>query len=196
MPQRRLALYGYEAGEVLNVENGLGGVDDSPDDDGGDLHGIAAAVVDLDGLPIEVVGPQGNLLLDEQGVGPVESAVFDRSGVTAEEDQDRGDVGLKSKEPAAEEGPYEHGHRSAGNVPAAGRSPWHLVPPKSDGDTGHQEGGGHRPTAYRPTNSLLGLHFESSFAYISLIYHNDSDSASGLKYRGDKNLRVGEPGRP
>ena len=60
--ERGLALHGHELLVVLDVEHGLGRVDDAPDDDRGDLDRVAAGVVDLDPLALEVAHPQRDLL--------------------------------------------------------------------------------------------------------------------------------------
>jgi hypothetical protein len=53
------------AGVVLDVEGCLRGIRDAPDHDGGDLHRVAALVIDLDGIAAEVVRAQGQLGADE-----------------------------------------------------------------------------------------------------------------------------------
>lgn len=82
---------------VLDVEEGLGGIADAPDDDGGDFDRVAALIVDLEFFAVEVAGAEGDFLFGVEGVGPVEAAGADGTVVGAEEDEDGGFVGLEGE---------------------------------------------------------------------------------------------------
>ncbi len=96
----RLALDGHEVLIALDVEDGLGRIDDVPDDDGGDLDRVAQGVVDLDRLAVEVEDAQGHLLLDDEGIGPEEAGRPGGADVLAEEGEDLGLVGVDEEEAA------------------------------------------------------------------------------------------------
>src|SRR5204863_7774464 len=75
MPDSGLALDLHVALVTVNVEAGLGAILDAPDDDGGDFDGIAALVVDLEFVAVEVSGAQRNPQLSIEGIGPMKTAV-------------------------------------------------------------------------------------------------------------------------
>ena len=119
----RLALDGHEVLVAVDVEQGLGRVDDVPDDDGGDLDRVAQGVVDLDRLAVEVEDAQGHLLLDDEGIGPEEARVLGAADVLAEEGEDLGLVRVDEEEAAEgqedENAPRDgadHARRRAGPV--------------------------------------------------------------------------------
>ena len=90
VPQRRLGLDLHEVLVVVDLEEGLGRVGDLPDDDGGDLDGIAVAVVDLELGRLEVAHADADPAPPGEGVDPVEPLGADGAGVAAEEDEDAG----------------------------------------------------------------------------------------------------------
>ena len=98
----RLALDGHEVLVVVHVEGGPGRIDDVPDDDRGDLDGVAPGVVDLDLLAVQVEDAQGELLLDHERVGPVEAGLAGAAGVLADEGEDLGFVGMDDIKARAE----------------------------------------------------------------------------------------------
>ena len=94
MAQRGLALHGHELLVVGDVEHRLGRVGDAPHDDRGDLDRVAAGVVDLDPLALEVAHPQRDLLALVERVAPPQAGLGDRPDVAAEQDQHARLVGL------------------------------------------------------------------------------------------------------
>ena len=60
--QRRLALHVDVVVVVVDLEQRLGGVDDAPDDDRGDLDRVAFEVVDLEARALEVADAQRDAL--------------------------------------------------------------------------------------------------------------------------------------
>jgi hypothetical protein len=56
--QRRFALDVDVVVVVVDLEERFGGVDDTPDDDGGDLDRVALEVVDLEPRALEIADPQ------------------------------------------------------------------------------------------------------------------------------------------
>src|SRR5581483_7668480 len=63
----------------------LGGVDDLPDDDGGDLDRVAVEVVDLELARLEVAYAQGHAALAVERVRPARAGIAHRADVAAEE---------------------------------------------------------------------------------------------------------------
>jgi hypothetical protein len=83
---------------VVDVEERLGGVDDLPDDDAGDLDRIALAVVDLELLALEVADALRDALLHREGIHPAQPGVADGADVAAEERDDARLVRLHGEE--------------------------------------------------------------------------------------------------
>ena len=70
---------------VVDVEERLGRVDDSPDDHGRDLDRVAGEVVDLQPFALEVPHPQRDAPLGEERVDPPQARLAHRTLVVAEE---------------------------------------------------------------------------------------------------------------
>ena len=71
--QRRLGLHLDVVVVVVHLEDRLGGVDDPPDDDRGDLDRVAVVVVDLEVRALEVADAQRDPLLGVERVGPAQA---------------------------------------------------------------------------------------------------------------------------
>ena len=117
MPDGRLALDVDVLLVVIDVEARLGRVAHSPDDDDGDLDGIAAFVVDLELLAAEVPHAERNPQLGVQRIGPMPAAVPDRASIGPEEDQHAAFVRLQGEVAEAREEPQaRHEHAAAEQV--------------------------------------------------------------------------------
>ena len=114
--ERRFALHDDELLVVVDVEHGPGGVGHAPDDDRGDLDRVAARVVDLDPLALEVPDPQRDRLApeDRERVHPPETGIGDGPGVATEQDQHPRLVRLHDHEPRAGERAREQHHDAHG----------------------------------------------------------------------------------
>ena len=97
---RRLALHGDVRGVVVHLEQRLGGIDDLPDDDRGDLDGVGAAVVHLELGRLEVPDAQRDLPLGEERVGEPEALLAHGALVLAEELQRLGLARVHDEESA------------------------------------------------------------------------------------------------
>ena len=71
--QRRLGLHLDVVVVVVHLEHRFGGVDDAPDDDGGDLDRVAVVVVDLQVRALEVADAQRDPLLRVERVRPAQA---------------------------------------------------------------------------------------------------------------------------
>ena len=110
---RGLGLHLHEVLIVVDFEDGFGGVDDAPDDDGGDLDRIAFEVVDLQLGALEVTHAKRNALLRVERVGPAQSRRFRRADVVAEELQDAALVRIDDEDPDEQEACDEDEQRLA-----------------------------------------------------------------------------------
>ena len=100
---RGLALHGDVLLVVVDLEQRLGRLNDLPDDDRGDLDRVAAIVVHLELLRLEVADPQRDLALGEEGIGKPEARRLDRALVAAEEDERLGVAGVHDEQPAEQD---------------------------------------------------------------------------------------------
>jgi len=105
--------------EVIDHEDCLGGVDDFPHHDSGELDGIAALVVDLDLAGLEVTHSQAHGLLGVEGVGPLQSGVVDRTDVLAEQLQYLALVGVHGEQAGEHEDVEQQQHPCADECPYA-----------------------------------------------------------------------------
>ena len=96
--QRRLGLDPHEVEVVVDGVQGTGGVGDLPDDDGGDLDGIAVGVVDLQVVRLEVPDPNAHVPPVGEGQDPRQAGPTHGADVTAEEPHDPGLAGLHDDE--------------------------------------------------------------------------------------------------
>ena len=119
--QRGLALDGYELLVILDVEHGLGRVDDAPDDDRGDLDRIPTRVVHLDPVALEVPHPQQDPLSPQhrKRVDPPQTGLGERPDVAAEQDQQARLVGLHDDEPGGAQDQDDRNHASGDPQPGA-----------------------------------------------------------------------------
>jgi hypothetical protein len=83
---------------VLDIIEGLGGLLDTPDDVGGNLDGIAPAVIHLEGLTGHVADPQGNFASGHPEGQPAQADSPVRTGVAAKGSRDDPLVGLDGVE--------------------------------------------------------------------------------------------------
>ncbi len=63
-------MHGDVVGIIVDLERGFGRVDHPPDDDGGDLNGIAVVIAAFQMVRFEVTGSAGDLLLRVEGGWP------------------------------------------------------------------------------------------------------------------------------
>ena len=96
---RRLGLGQHVGLVVLDVEAGHRRVVDAPDDRRRDLDRVAAQVVDLQLLAVEVVRPDRDLGLGVERVGPAQAGLPVGAAVVAEQQQQRRLVRLQHVEP-------------------------------------------------------------------------------------------------
>ena len=117
LAQGRVALYADEGlegchyaffvdGDVLGVylEDGLVDVLDLPYEDEADEDGVAVAVIDLDGVHVDVAGAERDFLLGVEGIDPEEAGAGEGAAVFAEEYHGPGLVRLKDHETYKEYG--------------------------------------------------------------------------------------------
>ena len=84
---------GLDRNEVDEVVHGVGGlrrVGDLPDDDGGDLDGVAVRIVDLEVTGLEVADTDADPAAHGERRHPPEARTADGADVAAEELDDRG----------------------------------------------------------------------------------------------------------
>ena len=101
----RLALHLHEVLVVVDVERRLGGVVDVPDHHRGDLDRVAALVVDLEPVAVQVARAQRQLLARVERVGGAQARHAAGAAIGAEELDDRRLVGLQRVQP----GQRQHG---------------------------------------------------------------------------------------
>jgi len=164
----RLALDGDEILVVVDVESGLGRVDDVPDDDGGDLNRIAAGVVDFDLLADQVGDTERHPVLGAERIGPVKTGRPDRAEIAADEREDHGLVGMKDEESAAGEPDEKQGSDTAEKGRAQGRLPAELDE-INDGEDGESDVDRHD----RPSADMEGPLFFNVDHWFLLGYRND-----------------------
>ena len=95
MADRCFGLHAHVLVIVLDVEYGLCGVVDAPDDRRRDLDRVAALVVDLQPLAHQIVRAQSYLLLPVERVGPTQTFGSVGADILAEQQQDRRFVWLQ-----------------------------------------------------------------------------------------------------
>ena len=81
----RLALHVHEVLVVVDLEHGFGGLDDPPDDDGGDLDRVADVVVDLQFAAFEVADSQRHEAPRRKRIDPAQARSLDRALVASEQ---------------------------------------------------------------------------------------------------------------
>ena len=96
--QRGLGLDVDEVLVVIDFEQGLRRVDHLPDDDGGDLDGVAVVVVDLELGGLEVADADGDRAALGERVHPLQALLADRAAVPAEQDDGARLVGVHRRE--------------------------------------------------------------------------------------------------
>jgi hypothetical protein len=89
MAQRRLGLHRHVLFIVIDVEHRARRVADAPDDGGRDLDRIAAFVVDLELLAVEVAQTQRHLHLVEERIRPAQPRRVVRAAVRTEQHDQR-----------------------------------------------------------------------------------------------------------
>ena len=92
--QCRLGLDPHEIEVVLDGVERTRGIGDLPDDDGGDLHGIAVGVVDLQVVRLEVPDPNAHVPPVGEGQDPRQAGTTHGADVAAEKPHDPGLAGL------------------------------------------------------------------------------------------------------
>jgi hypothetical protein len=100
---RFLGLHLDEVLVVVDLEDRFRGVDDAPDDHGGDLDRVALEVVDLQPRALEIADPKRDTLLRVQRVRPAQARHFGGPDVVAEELEDLAFVRVDDEEPDEEE---------------------------------------------------------------------------------------------
>jgi hypothetical protein len=75
--ERGLTLNVDKRSVVLDIEQGLGGIHDAPDNHGSNLNGIAVGIIYLELRTLEIIDLQRDLLLAGEGIGEPESAFPD-----------------------------------------------------------------------------------------------------------------------
>ena len=173
--ERGLALHGHELLVVGDVEHRLGGVGDPPHDDRRDLDRVAAGVVDLDPLALEVANAQRELLLLGERVAPPPAGLGHRPDVSAEQDQHPRFVGLhdeESAEPEAGDHDHDDAYGDHSSVFAGGGR--QRDPQRQCRDHPHRR----RQAGYDPRLLLLvrlvrhrQACFQRAVGYISIRYH-------------------------
>lgn len=122
---RGVGLDGHELGEVVDLEDGLRGVPDLPDHDGGELDRVAVGVVHLEHGGLVVAQPGGDLAAAGEGVHPAQAVLPDGALIAAEELADpglaRGDLG------EAEEGDQGGDHDEGAHHDEGGPQPLGTV---------------------------------------------------------------------
>ena len=98
MPKRCLTLHTHVVFELVHIEDGAGGVGHPPNRYHGDFDRVAAPIVDLQLLAVEVPRSDGDLVLEQQRIRPVESALTHRSFVLAKEREHGRHVWLEREE--------------------------------------------------------------------------------------------------
>ena len=98
MPQRRLGLHAHEIQVVIDGVERSRGIGHLPDDDRGDLDGIAVGVVDLQMVRLEVPDPDADVAPVGEGQDPGQAGAAHGAGVAAEEPHDPGLAGLHDDE--------------------------------------------------------------------------------------------------
>ena len=92
--QRRLGLNAHEVEVIVDGVESARGVGNLPDDDGGDLDGIAVSVVDLQVVRLEVPDPDAYVPPVGEGQNPGQAGATHGADVAAEEPHDLGLAGL------------------------------------------------------------------------------------------------------
>ena len=93
--QRRVHLDVHESLIVVDIEQGLGRILDTPDDIGRDLDGTAALVIHLQLVAGQVADAQGNLLAAVPGQDPAQPGLAVGAAVGPEQHDGHALVGLK-----------------------------------------------------------------------------------------------------
>jgi hypothetical protein len=111
--QRRLRLDGHVVLVIVDVQHCARRVADTPDNGGRDLDRVAAFVVDLELLAVEVAQAQAHLVLVHERVGPAQAGGVVRAAVLAEQHEQRRLVRLQHVNALEQEEECEqqhHGH--------------------------------------------------------------------------------------
>ena len=122
MAHRGLGLQLHIELVVVDVEIGAGGIVDAPDDDRGDLDRVAALVVDLEPLAVEVAGAERYLAARVERIRPAQPRHPRRAPVGAEELEDRRLVGLQRIKTGEHERRGDEDERAFDERPDAGRA--------------------------------------------------------------------------
>ena len=112
--QRRLGLDPHEIEVVVDGVEGTRGVGNLPDDDGGDLHGIAVGVVDLQVVRLEVPDPNAHVPPVGEGQDPGQAGTTHGADVAAEEPHDPGLAGLHDDERGQDDNGHHDRHDDDG----------------------------------------------------------------------------------
>ena len=108
MPHGSLTLQLHVVLVAVNVEARPGSVVDAPNDDCGDLDRVAALVIDLQALAVEVPRAERNLAPRVERIGATKSGEPGRPSVAAEELQDGRFVRLYRVQTGEEEHAESH----------------------------------------------------------------------------------------
>ena len=111
--QRRLRLDVHEVLVIVDLEDGVEGVDDPPDHHRRDLDRIAVGVVDLEVRGFEVAHPQGDRALGHEGVRPAQTAAALAAAIGAEQGEDPPLVRLDHEEPGEQENRRQDSDKAA-----------------------------------------------------------------------------------
>ena len=116
MAQGRLGLDADEVEVVVDGVQRARGVGDLPDDDRGDLDGVAVGVVDLQVVRLEVPHADADVAAVGEGKDPRQAGAADGADVAAEEPHDPGLAGLDDDERGQDHDGRDPRHDGQGGV--------------------------------------------------------------------------------
>ena len=149
MPQCRLGLDPYEVVVVVDGVQCTRGIANLPDDDGGDLHGIAVSVVDLQVVRLEVPDPNAHVPPVAEGQDPRQAGTTHGADVAAEKSHHPRLAGLHDDERAEDDNGHDDQHD--------GDDRDFVLEEQDDGGDGGGEDEDAEPTADGPRLPLADL---------------------------------------